>query len=220
MGGLNYQVPVNFPGSITNIRWSATITIDKAGIRPTWKWAAAVYTSLGAHSVLNIKPKNGSTQNPYPNNDLAGTPENYKSFLVSGAKGSGGTNYTGTYSSTSTATCTLSTGQRPSEEPVITQQPFPKQVPSLTMEQLSSGKLEVSVIPNPSNSFFNLLINGSSVATVKVRVIDISGQVVEVHENVPSNSTLRIGERLASGSYFVEVIQNNERKNIKVLKFD
>jgi hypothetical protein len=80
--------------------------------------------------------------------------------------------------------------------------------------------LEVSAIPNPSNSFFNLFINGSSLATVKVRVIDISGRIVEVHDNVPSNSVLRIGERLASGTYFVEVIQNNEQKNIKVLKFD
>jgi Secretion system C-terminal sorting domain len=58
------------------------------------------------------------------------------------------------------------------------------------------------------------------VGTVKVRVIDISGRVVEMHDNVPSNNTLRIGERLASGSYFIEVNQNNEQKIIKVLKFD
>ena len=103
---------------------------------------------------------------------------------------------------------------------MITQQSFPKRLPDLTIDQLSSRKLEVSAIPNPSNSYFNLLISGGSLATVKVRVIDISGRVVEVHDNVPSNSVLRVGEKLASGSYFVEVIQNNEQRNIKVLKFD
>jgi hypothetical protein len=220
MGGLAYQVPTSLPGGIANIIWTANISIDKVGISLEWEWAAAVYSSFAAHSGLNIKPKDGNTQNPYPNNNNAGTPENFKSFLVSGGKGSGGTNYTGSYSSTSTATCTVNTGQRQSSQPVITQQSFEKQLPALTIEKLVPPGLEVSAIPNPSNSFFNLLINGSSGAPVKVRVIDISGRVVEVHENIPSETILRIGERLASGSYFVEVIQNNAQKKIKVLKFD
>ena len=145
MGGLEFQVPVNFPGSISNINWSATISIDKVGVSAAWKWAAAVYTSLGAHSVLNIKPKNGTTQNPYPNNDLAGTPENYKSFLVSGAKGSGGTNYTGTYSTTSTATtCSTSVGQRPAQPaPVMNERLIVKDIPCVCISNWSEGeKLE------------------------------------------------------------------------------
>src|SRR4030095_4050469 len=133
MGGLSYQVPTSLPGNITNVRWSAKITINKAGVRPTWKWAAAVYTSFAAHSGLNIKPKNGSTQNPYPNNDLAGTPENFKTSLVSGARGTGGTNYTGTYSSTSTATCTVSTGTRPVETEVV-EHLIVKEIPEIPVE--------------------------------------------------------------------------------------
>ena len=117
LGGLAYQVPSSLPANISNVRWTATISVDKVGVRPTWKWAAAVYTSFAAHTGLNIKPKNGSTQNPYPNNNNAGTPENFKSFVVSGAKGSGGSNYTGSYSSTSTATCTVGPGQRLTENP-------------------------------------------------------------------------------------------------------
>jgi hypothetical protein len=119
MGGLAYLVPSNLPGSISNVVWTANVSIDKPGISLTWEWAAAVYTSFAAHAGLNIKPKDGNTQSPYPNNDNAGTPENFKSSLVSGAKGSGGTNYTGSYSSTNTATCTVSTGQRSAQTQTV-----------------------------------------------------------------------------------------------------
>ncbi|MBV9144423.1 MAG: hypothetical protein JO065_00810, partial [Acidobacteria bacterium] len=34
----------------------------------------------------------------YRNNDKAGTPENYKQYVIGGARGGGGKNYTGGYS--------------------------------------------------------------------------------------------------------------------------
>jgi hypothetical protein len=220
MGGIGFQVPVNFPGNISNVNWSATISIDKVGVSAAWKWAAAVYTSLGAHSVLNIKAKNGTTQSPYPNNDLAGTPENYKSFLVSGAKGSGGTNYTGSYSSTSTATtCSTSPGQRPAEPlPATTQQLIVKEIPALHIELSEGEKLEATAAPNPTSTSFNLVIKGNRKSPVSVKVIDISGRVVERHEKVPANSNLKMGQRLAAGSYFIEVVQDDQKKIIRVIK--
>ena len=33
-----------------------------------------------------------------PNHDKAGTPENFKTYVIPGARGKGGKNYTGTYS--------------------------------------------------------------------------------------------------------------------------
>ena len=219
MGGLNYQVPANLPGNISNVTWTATISIDKAGIRPTWKWAAAVYTSLGAHSALGIKPKNGSSQNPYPNNDNAGTPENYKSFVVSGAKGTGGTNYTGSYSSTSSVTCSTSIGQRSVEPvPVTTQRLIVKDIPALDVDLSEGNKLEAIVVPNPTSTSFNLVIKGNRKSLVSVKVIDISGRVVERYEKVPANHLLKVGQRLAAGSYFVEVIQDDQKKMIRVIK--
>ena len=218
MGGLAYQVPSSLPGNISNVRWTATISIDKAGVRPTWKWAAAVYTSFAAHAGLNIKPKNGSTQNPYPNNNNAGTPENFKSFVVSGAKGSGGTNYTGSYSSTSTATCVVGPGQRSAAEPLITRQIFPKQIPALPIDRLANETLEVSAVPNPSSSIFNLIIKGSNTNSVQVRVTDVFGRIVEHYEKISANTILQIGQRLRGGSYFVEVIQADQRKFVKIIK--
>jgi hypothetical protein len=217
MGGLSYQVPTSLPGNISNVRWSATISINKTGVRPTWKWAAAVYTSFAAHSGLNIKPKNGSTQNPYPNNDLAGTPENFKSSLVSGARGTGGTNYTGTYSSTSTATCTISTGQRPAVTEVVDQL-IVKEISGLPVDIPDMEEVKVAVLPNPTSSSFNLLINGKRKSLASVKVIDISGRVVERHEKVPPNSLFRLGQRLAAGSYFIEVVMDQQKQIIKVIK--
>ena len=218
MGGLSYQVLSNLPGSISNIRWAAKITIDKSNISLTWRWGAAVYTSFAAHSGLNIKPKNGNTQNPYNNNDNAGTPENFKSSLVSGAKGNGGTNYTGNFSSTSTATCTVTTAQRSSSLPITTNQvTFDKQLPEISLERLLNQKLEVIAIPNPSNSVFNLIIKGNK-NPVRIRVIDLFGRVVEQYEKINANSTLQIGNRLTGGSYFVEVIQDDQRKFLKIIK--
>jgi hypothetical protein len=221
MTGLAYPVPSNLPGSITNIVWTANISIDKPSISATWEWAAAVYSNFTAHSGLNIKPKDGSTQNPYNNNDNAGTPENFKTSLVSGAKGTGGTNYTGSYTSSSTATCSTTTGQRPAGEPLITQQPsFHQQLPALDIDRLTAQKLDAKVLPNPTSNYFNLIIRAGNSGKIVVRIVDVSGRVVEAHDNVASSAVLRIGDRLASGTYFVEVIQNEERKNIKVLKFD
>ena len=98
MAGLSYLVPVNFPGNYMNVNWAANISIDKPGISLAWRWAAAVYTTFAGNSGINVKPINGTTQNPYPNSDRASTPENFKPFVVDGARGTGGTNYTGSFS--------------------------------------------------------------------------------------------------------------------------
>src|SRR6185295_14548317 len=100
---------VNFPGNYMNVSWTANISIDKPGVSLAWRWGAAAYTSFADHSGVNVKPINGSTQNAYANSDRASTPENFKSFIVDGAKGTGGTNYTGSFTTAYTATCTGST---------------------------------------------------------------------------------------------------------------
>ncbi|MEP7375510.1 MAG: Ig-like domain-containing protein [Chitinophagaceae bacterium] len=218
MGGLSYLVPVSLPGSITNVKWTADISIDRTGRSLTWRWSAATYTSFAAHAGLNIKPINSSTQNPYQNSDNAGTPENFKPNVVAGAKGSGGTNYTGTYSSTSTATCVVTALQRSSPHTPTTLQSSGKQIPELFVEDFSKEKLQVNVMPNPSYTYFNLVIRSNNSNPVQVRVIDITGREIEIHENIAGNVVLRIGHRWASGPYFVEVIQADQRRFVKIIK--
>jgi hypothetical protein len=67
-------------------------------VKVNWQWAAAVYPNPHFntdYNALGIKPVDDKEQNPYLNNDHAGTPENFKSFVIGGATGGGGNNYTG-----------------------------------------------------------------------------------------------------------------------------
>ncbi|MGA7274909.1 MAG: hypothetical protein WBX14_08715 [Candidatus Udaeobacter sp.] len=99
--GVGYLVPVNLPGGINPVTWSGTISSTSLSVSVQWKWAAAVYTNFDADpSNLGVKPVDANSQNPYPNSDKAGTPENFKSFVTGGARGGGGSNYTGSYSGT------------------------------------------------------------------------------------------------------------------------
>jgi hypothetical protein len=93
---LDYQVPANLPGGIKNVTWSGTISTDTPGVKVNWQWAAAVYTNFSAdYNALGVKPVDDKVHNPYLNADHAGTPENFKPFVIGGATGGGGHNYTG-----------------------------------------------------------------------------------------------------------------------------
>lgn len=95
LSGLSYPVPVNFPGSISNVKWSGNIYSTKSAVSLVWKWSAAVYTSFSTNmQLLGIQTVSGTY--------AVGTPVNYRTFVTSGAGGTGGTNYTGTFSSNTT----------------------------------------------------------------------------------------------------------------------
>ncbi|HEY9152283.1 MAG TPA: hypothetical protein VIN60_05305, partial [Anaerolineales bacterium] len=102
LGGLAFQVPAGgLPGGINPVTWSGQFTSDTAGVSLNWQWAAAVYTQFNADlNQVGVKPIDGDKLNSYTNSDHAGTPENYKSYVTGGARGGGGSNWTGGYSGT------------------------------------------------------------------------------------------------------------------------
>ncbi len=103
LGGIGYQVPAGgIPGgSIKSITWSGDFTTDTPGISVNWQWAAAVYKTFSAdESALGVKGVDSNNLDVYHNSDHAGTPENFKSFVTGGARGGGGSNFTGSYSGT------------------------------------------------------------------------------------------------------------------------
>jgi hypothetical protein len=114
MSGLAYQVPnPGLSGETNPVIWSITVS-GSASFSIQWQWGAAVYASFSAdHNSLGVKPLNSPTLDSYQNGDPAGTPENFKSQVVPGATGNGGTNWTGTHSSAAAvgATCQPSTSQ-------------------------------------------------------------------------------------------------------------
>jgi hypothetical protein len=94
------SVTTNIPAGLHNVTWSGKFTATQPNIALSWKWAAAVYSTL--HPVWNhlgIKPSDCTNCSSFFNNDDAGTPENYKSYVVSGATGNGNS-FTGAHSNT------------------------------------------------------------------------------------------------------------------------
>ena len=102
LSGLAYKVPAaGLPGGINPVTWSGTFTTDTAGVTMNWLWAAAVYTTFATdNNAIGVKPVDGNQCTSYLNSDHAGTPENYKPYVIGGARGGGGSNWTGSLSGT------------------------------------------------------------------------------------------------------------------------
>jgi hypothetical protein len=112
LGGGGVQFPQGLPGGANPVNWSADFSTDTAGVSLKWQWAAAVYTSFSSDpSALGVKPVDSNNLSQYHNSDHAGTPENYTipGILPGGARGGGGSNWTGSYSGTASMTPDVST---------------------------------------------------------------------------------------------------------------
>lgn len=115
LDGVGLLVPSGgLPGGINPVSWTGTFYTDTAGVSVNWKWAAAVYTTLSADlNTLGVKPIDATTGSLYNNSDHAGTPENFKSYVTGGARGGGGSNYTGSYSGTASVVPAVITNNPP-----------------------------------------------------------------------------------------------------------
>ena len=102
LSAVAFKVPTGgLPGGINPVTWQGQFTSNTAGVTVNWQWATAVYTSFSTDlTTLNVKPVDDSHLSIYQNSDHAGTPEADKSYVTGGARGGGGSNYTGSYSAT------------------------------------------------------------------------------------------------------------------------
>ena len=103
LSGLAYHVPAGgLPGGIQSVTWSGLFSLNSNVTASfQWQWAAAVYSNFTAHyAQLKVKPLHSTSLDSYPNGDQAGTPEAFTSDVVGGARGGGGSNFTGSYSAT------------------------------------------------------------------------------------------------------------------------
>lgn len=105
LDGVAFQAPGpdGFPGGIKNVTWQGMFFSTTPGLTIQWKWAAAVYhvANFNAdYNALGVKPVDDNSASAYANSHHAGTPENFTAYVVGGARGGGGSNYTGSYSGT------------------------------------------------------------------------------------------------------------------------
>ncbi|MBS1727682.1 MAG: hypothetical protein JST51_13235 [Armatimonadetes bacterium] len=101
LSGAGYVVPSGgISGGQNPVTWSAQFLLE-SDVDLQWQWAAAVYTSFSTDlGSLDVKPVDANSVTPWMNSDHAGTPESFKSSVIGGARGGGGSNFTGSYSGT------------------------------------------------------------------------------------------------------------------------
>jgi hypothetical protein len=105
LGGVALPLGVTLPGGINPVVWQGQFTSDTPGVSINWQWAAAVYSYFGSDpTTFEVKPVDDNHLSQYQNSDHAGTPETFASFVLGGARGGGGSNFTGSYSATTTVT--------------------------------------------------------------------------------------------------------------------
>ena len=89
---------------------------------------------------------------------------------------------------------------------------------SLEEAQKGTGKLTITALPNPSRNHFTLKIQSHSNEVVQLRVIDVTGKIVERRNGKANNTTLHIGNNFQAGLYLVEVTQGNQRQVLKLVR--
>lgn len=95
------SMPAGFPGGIQPVTWQGMFFCMTPGITVQWQWAAAAYTTFnGDYTQLGVKPVDDNQASMYQNSDHAGTPEYYRQYVTGGARGGGGSNFTGSESGT------------------------------------------------------------------------------------------------------------------------
>jgi hypothetical protein len=100
LSALGVKVPADLKQS--KVTWCACVSADNPNIDIQWKWGAAVYTTdiTAAHyNNLDVKPVHSGAC--FANNgEHAGTPHSVEKFVIGGARGGGGANFTGSFSGT------------------------------------------------------------------------------------------------------------------------
>jgi Carboxypeptidase regulatory-like domain len=102
LNAVELPVPNGLPGGIQNVTWQGQFS-STAGLNVQWQWAAAVYTQFSTnYNALDVKPVDDNHVSAYQNSDHAGTPEGggFLPYVVGGATGGGGSNFTGSLSAT------------------------------------------------------------------------------------------------------------------------
>lgn len=77
--------------------------------------------------------------------------------------------------------------------------------------------LKVSVMPNPSQSSFTLVLDGGAGKPFSLRVRDAQGRLIEDRKAITHN-TVKLGDRYTAGMYYAEIIRGTSRVVVKLIK--
>ena len=84
----------------------------------------------------------------------------------------------------------------------------------------TADQFKVTIYPNPTVGDFNIKVISSSTEPVMMKIMDVNGIVVQQATRVTKQGYIGITNRLAGGTYFVEVTQGNNRQVVKLIKLN
>jgi len=196
LGGAVFQAVGGLPGGIKNVTWQGSFSTDTAGIQVNWQWAAAVYTSFNTDlTMVSPKAVDDNHCGPYYNSDHAGTPENYKAFVTGGATGGGGSNWTGSYSSTA------------SVKPTVGSNPFNNPPPSQTTSLSGTVFFDYN-----NNGVFSAGDSGLPAMTVTLTGTDVNASSVTLTATTDANGFYSF-TGLVAGTYSLAVTPSGSYVN-------
>jgi hypothetical protein len=73
----------------------------------------------------------------------------------------------------------------------------------------------ITLFPNPFTDEFTF-ISESDISALNI--YDVSGRLVETHQNILPDQEIKCGSMLSRGIYFAEIISSGSRRNIKLIK--
>lgn len=76
-----------------------------------------------------------------------------------------------------------------------------------------TGNVEIGVFPNPSNDLFNVNILSSSSEVSIVKVMDLTGRIIENLEVNAGERTVTVGQNLNAGMYLIQVSQGSAKSS-------
>ena len=85
-------------------------------------------------------------------------------------------------------------------------------------EKNHTDKLTMIALPNPSRNYFTLKIQSNSKEVFQLRVLDVSGRIVETRNGMVANTTFNIGNNFQAGIYLVEITQGKQQQILKLIK--
>ena len=85
-------------------------------------------------------------------------------------------------------------------------------------KEIDKSMVLVKALPNPSPSYFTLIIQSGRSETIDIRVYDVTGRVIETRRKLPALGPIKLGNNYRPGTYFAEVIHGSQRTTLKLVK--
>ena len=83
----------------------------------------------------------------------------------------------------------------------------------------ATDALSVKVTSNPTSTYFGLDIKSDdNAALISVKLVDVSGNIVEAKNNVTAGQFIKIGQSAKPGIYMLQVSQGKQSKQVTLVK--